>query len=89
LFARSIPLTKLPNTRRVRSPQWLKVEEDTMLNKRVSEVRRNLSSRRKPRPPRRLPLDWNAPFARERAYTLSPDANLSSSELPNKNLNTK
>jgi len=47
----------LPNTRRERNPLRLREEEDTTANKKVSEDKRNLFSKRKLRPLRRLPSD--------------------------------
>lgn len=77
LSAKSINPTRSVSTRRVKTHSWLRVREDMMPSKKVSEVKPNPSSERRPRLPRRSPSSLNAQSAREEDLTQSSVARLS------------
>lgn len=58
--AKSTPIIRSDNTRKERTPLWLRVKGDMMPNKLDMEDRPSLSSERRPRPPRRSLLGFNA-----------------------------
>ena len=63
LNARLTPFTRLPNTKRVKRASKLREEDVMTENNLDTEVKPNPSSERKPKPPRRSPLDCNAKSA--------------------------
>ena len=77
--AKVTPSIKLLNTKKVKNLSSLREEEDTTISKKVLEDRRSLSSRRKPKLPRRLPSNSNVPNVNKRdSYALEEPSLLNS-----------
>jgi hypothetical protein len=81
LLARNTLFIKSLNIKRERNQQKLKEEEDMIPNKKDLEDKRNLFSERRQRLQRKLFLDWNAQYAKERVYMQLKDARPSSLEV--------
>ena len=82
--AENIQLIRLLNTKKEKNLQRLKVEEDTIPNKKDLGDKKNPSSERRQRQQKRLFEDLNALYVIERVYIESKDAKHSFLEVPEK-----